>query len=148
MNPHFSWKGRCGTALLLSSWCTPILRHVWWIFIRRQTPATPRHFVDGRFKDGVWPETYGLLVTIFHDRGVSLDFSLRRPDVFEKCPVNCATLIHGNGKAEGGRGNKLGSLLGKKWMEESNMNAQFTQRILLYFLLLCVIYIIFEGLIN
>lgn len=71
MNPHFSWKGRCGTALLLSSWCTPILRHVWWIFIRRQTPATPRHFVDGRFKDGVWPETYGLLVTIFHDRGVS-----------------------------------------------------------------------------
>lgn len=101
MNPHFSWKGRCGTALLLSSWCTSILRHVWWIFIRRQTPATPRHFVDGRFKDGVWPETYGLLVTIFHDRGVSLDFSLRRPDVFEKCPVNCATLIHGNGKAEG-----------------------------------------------
>lgn len=71
MNPHFSWKGRCGTALLLSSWCTSILRHVWWIFIRRQTPATPRHFVDGRFKDGVWPETYGLLVTIFHDRGVS-----------------------------------------------------------------------------
>lgn len=28
-----------------------ILRHVWWIF--RQTPATPRHFVDGVFK-GVW----------------------------------------------------------------------------------------------
>lgn len=49
----------------------------------------PRHVIssDGRFKDA--HETYGPLVTIFHDRGVSLDFLLRQRDVFEKCPVKC-----------------------------------------------------------
>lgn len=91
----------------------------------------PRHVIssDGRFKDA--HETYGPLVTIFHDRGVSLDFLLRQRDVFEKCPVKCTAPKSRRRRKQTdllGRRNRMGKrdIAARSFSRILISNAQFT----------------------
>lgn len=95
----------------------------------------PRHVIssDGRFKDA--HETYGLLVTIFHDRGVSLDFLLRQRDVFEKCPVKCTTPKSRRRRKQTdllGRRNRMGSLRSSFFLKDSDLERTIYELLYLF----------------
>lgn len=95
----------------------------------------PRHVIssDGRFKDA--HETYGPLVTIFHDRGVSLDFLLRQRDVFEKCPVKCTTPKSRRRRKQTdllGRRNRMRSLRSSFFLKDSDLERTIYELLYLF----------------
>lgn len=95
----------------------------------------PRHVIssDGRFKDG--HETYGPLVTIFHDRGVSLDFLLRQRDVFEKCPVKCTAPKSRRRRKQTdllGRRNRMASLRSSFFLKDSDLERTIYELLYLF----------------